>query len=53
MSRIGLETSLAALGMRTVTDLERIAAEVNVDRLANSPRRLTPEALLALLRSIR
>lgn len=47
MGRIGLETSLAELG---VTDLDPIVAEgFNPARAGNNPRRLTPEVLRAML----
>ena len=47
MRRIGLETSLAQLG---VHDVDQIVAEgFNPDRAGNNPRRLTPEALRAML----
>lgn len=47
MVRIGLETSLAELG---VHDADRIVAEgINPQRAGNNPRRITPEALFGIL----
>ena len=46
---IGCPASLAEAGITETADVERICATVNVERLANNPRRLTPEDLRGLL----
>jgi alcohol dehydrogenase class IV len=46
---IGCSTSLAKAGITEAAQVERICATVNVERLANNPRRLTPEDLRGLL----
>jgi alcohol dehydrogenase class IV len=46
---IGCSTSLAEAGITEAVQMERICATVNVERLANNPRRLTPEDLRGLL----
>jgi alcohol dehydrogenase class IV len=46
---IGCSTSLAEAGITEAAQMERICATVNVERLANNPRRLTPEDLRGLL----
>jgi alcohol dehydrogenase class IV len=47
---IGCPANLAEVGVTEPADLECICATVNVERLANNPRRLTPEDLRRLLR---
>ena len=46
---IGCSTSLAEAGITEAAQAERICATVNLERLANNPRRLTPEDLRGLL----
>jgi alcohol dehydrogenase class IV len=49
---VGLETRLAKVGIATAADRALIAAQINVERLANNPRRLTQAALRELLDAI-
>ena len=46
---IGCPTSLAEAGITEAAQVKRICATVNAERLANNPRRLTPEDLRGLL----
>ena len=46
---IGCPTNLAEAGITKAAQVKRICATVNVERLANNPRRLTPEDLRGLL----
>jgi len=46
---IGCSTSLAEAGITEAAQVERICTTVNVERLANNPRCLTPEDLRGLL----
>lgn len=49
---LGLATRLADVGIATAEDRALIAAQINVQRLANNPRRLTQAALGKLLDAI-
>ncbi|MAG94076.1 MAG: alcohol dehydrogenase [Planctomycetaceae bacterium] len=46
-------TRLSEVGVTTDSQIEEIAGSVNVERLANNPRRLTGTSLRAILKSIR
>ncbi|MDR3636622.1 MAG: phosphonoacetaldehyde reductase [Isosphaeraceae bacterium] len=46
---LGLATRLRDVGVRTVQDREYIADHVNVDRLANNPRRMTRDEILSMV----
>lgn len=52
MKSIGCETRLSQIGITGRQSLENIAASVNVDRLANNPRRMTAPQLLRLLETV-
>lgn len=49
MGRIGLETRLDALGVRTSADRDAVVDGVNIQRLANNPRTLTRDGLQAII----
>ena len=49
MKSIGCPASLAEVGITEAAQVDHICATVNVERLANNPRRLTPEDLRGLL----
>lgn len=46
---LGLEMNLRALGVTSHEDLAQIGNAVNVERLRNNPRRVTPEDIEAIL----
>ena len=46
---IGCPTSLAETGITEAAQVERVCATVNVERLANNPRRMSAEDMRALL----
>ncbi|MDP6059911.1 MAG: iron-containing alcohol dehydrogenase, partial [Pirellulaceae bacterium] len=46
-------TQLSEVGVTSDAQIEEIVQRVNVERLANNPRRLTNESLRAILTSIR
>lgn len=52
MQRIGLETSLGELGITSEADYNLIVGSVNLERLANNPRRVTRAFVEELLRRI-
>lgn len=49
---LGCPTRLSAIGVTTNTQIETIANQVNVERLANNPRRFSEDSLRAFLCSI-
>ncbi len=51
MGQTGCPTRLSEVGM-TVGDVEGIVENVNVERLANNPRRLTPEGIRNILQGL-
>lgn len=52
MESLGLQTHLAALGLRTTKDRALIADSVNHERLSNNPRRVTSQFLHELMEQL-
>ena len=52
MTQMGLPTRLGQVGIRSDDSLELLCKNVNMQRLVNNPRRLTPDALDGLLRRV-
>ncbi len=53
MELVGLQTNLAALGVKTDKDAEILTADVNYERLSNNPRSVTPDILDEIISEIR
>ncbi len=53
VASLGCPTRLNEVGVATDAQIEQIVARVNVERLANNPRRLARHSLTAILQSIR
>ena len=53
VSSIGCPTRLSEIGVTSDEQIQAIVDHVNVERLANNPRRLTAQSLRAILQSIR
>jgi alcohol dehydrogenase class IV len=53
VASLNCPTQLTEVGVTTNAQIEELVQCVNVERLANNPRRLTSESLRAILRSIR
>lgn len=49
METIGLDTCLRSYGIETATDCERIVEHVNVERLANNPRKISRPQMAQIL----
>ena len=52
MAQMGLPTRLGQVGIRSDDSLQLVCRNVNMQRLANNPRKLTPDALDSLLRRV-
>jgi alcohol dehydrogenase class IV len=52
MESLEAPTRLRDVGIRTPADRELLVNNVNLERLANNPRKLTPEALAQIIESI-
>jgi alcohol dehydrogenase class IV len=52
MTQMGLPTRLGQVGIRSDDSLQLLCRNVNMQRLANNPRKLTPDALDGLLRRV-
>ena len=53
VASLGCPTQLTEVGVTNDAQIEEIVARVNVERLANNPRRLSRQSLRAILQSIR
>lgn len=53
VASLGCPTRLAEVGVTTDAQVEEIVEQVNIERLANNPRRLTSHSLKMILQSIR
>ena len=52
LARLGLATRLAGVGIASAAARAAIVSSVNVERLANNPRRLAPAELAAIVESV-
>jgi alcohol dehydrogenase class IV len=52
MRAVHLPTRLTELGVARATAVETVAGEVNVERLANNPRRMTATAIRDLVSAV-
>jgi alcohol dehydrogenase class IV len=52
MRDTGLETRLSRVGVKSIAELERLAASVNIERLGNNPVRLDVPRLFQVLRDV-
>ena len=53
VASLGCPTRLSEVGVETDQQIDEIATSVNLERLANNPRRLTSQSVRTLLESIR